>query len=266
MLAVMTSPLTQTNSRHPQAEPFWLPGGPVGVLLVHGYGGSIGDLRELAEELHRAGYSVRGVSLAGHGLTETDLAATHPADWRESVFLAARELKRDCRQVLLLGTSFGGALALDYALHAPDKIRAVVTVNTALDYRGLGPMQKLFLRLLRLFTPYFRKPGLTPSDRERMRAIGSLDRWAIDGIFETADFVKNFVWPSLPRLLVPVLVIGSDQDPYVDPASADRLLKRIGSQTKNVVRLETSTHRPLRDPKLRTEVMRQVQTFLKPLA
>ena len=47
----------------PGAEPVDLPGGPVGVLLSHGFTGSTQSVRPWAEHLHAAGATVAGNDL-----------------------------------------------------------------------------------------------------------------------------------------------------------------------------------------------------------
>ena len=60
----------------PTAEPFFFPGqgenARIGCLVTHGFTGAPKEMRWLGEYLHRQGYTVCGMRLAGH--------ATRPAD------------------------------------------------------------------------------------------------------------------------------------------------------------------------------------------
>lgn len=47
------------------AEPFFLPGGSMGVLLVHGFTGLPAELSMMGEYLQQRGCTVLGVRLAG---------------------------------------------------------------------------------------------------------------------------------------------------------------------------------------------------------
>jgi carboxylesterase len=51
------------------AEPFAVDGGPIGVVLCHGFTGSPQSMRPWAEHLAAAGLSVRLPRLPGHGTT-----------------------------------------------------------------------------------------------------------------------------------------------------------------------------------------------------
>ena len=67
------------------AEPFFIPGGPVGCVLVHGFTGSPKEMRMLGEYLHQQGHSVFGVRLAGHATTMEDMIRSRRQDWLASV-------------------------------------------------------------------------------------------------------------------------------------------------------------------------------------
>lgn len=247
---------------HALAQPFLLGSGSDGILFIHGFGGSIGDARPLAEEFARRGWRAGGVRLAGHGQTPADLAQAHIPDWRQSVFLAARELKTLCRRIVLVGSSFGGGLAIDYAVHAPDRLAAIVTVNTGLRYRGGGRWQELILKMLRLGTPYYQKRFRSPLDRERALEVGSLESWPISGILENYEFLERFVRPALPRLTVPLLTMIGVDDPIVDLESARELFGLAGSSTKQAWEYRGHAHNPSRDPELRQLVIDRITSFL----
>ena len=58
------------------AEPFAADGGPVGVLVCHGFTGYPRTVRPWAEHLAAAGLTVRAPRLPGHGTTWRDLNRT----------------------------------------------------------------------------------------------------------------------------------------------------------------------------------------------
>src|SRR2546423_13530042 len=65
----------------PGAEPFDHSGGPVGVLLCHGFTGSPQTLRGWADYLAAQGLTVSLPRLPGHGTTWQDLARTGGGGW-----------------------------------------------------------------------------------------------------------------------------------------------------------------------------------------
>ena len=71
--------------RDASPDPMSLPGGPVTVLLVHGFTGSPAEMTLLAEALHRQGYSVEVPLLQGHGTCLEDLVPLRPQQWIEQL-------------------------------------------------------------------------------------------------------------------------------------------------------------------------------------
>lgn len=247
----------------PGAQEYFLPGGPTGVLVIHGYGGSIGDYRKFSEALHNHGYAVLGMRLAGHGQSLEALRATGSADWQASVMAAAQRLRQSCPNIIVVGSSFGAALALNYAREMPNHLSAVVVVNPAVRYRAGGTLQTVALKLLRLVTKDYRKPGITAAEAERYRELGSMTHWPIDGIFETYHFIQHHVVPFLPAIQTPTLVMAINDDPIVHSDSARIIHGQIGAKKKKLVWLPGKTHRPFRDKELITRMVQEIITFVR---
>lgn len=259
----MAAPSTPVT---PAAESFFLPGRDTGCLIIHGYGGSIGDYRQFAEALNHQGLTVHGVRLAGHGQGLSALRQTTIVDWQASVDAAWEQLRARCRRMIIIGSSFGGVLALDLARRQPAGVDGLVLVNTALSYSGAGVFQGIILRLMRLVTPYYPKRGLTPEERARGLRVGSTAAWPIDGILATAAFARRVIIPSLPQITTPALVLTSSHDPVVSERNGQLLIQRLGSPHKASAHIPVQTHRPFRDAAavgfMADRVMDFVQTSL----
>lgn len=246
----------------PGAQPWLLPGGPIGILVVHGYGGSIGDYRSFAEQLHSFHYTVSGMRVAGHGQGITALGQADVYDWRESVFVAARQLGQQCTEVVIVGSSFGGALAVDYAAHAGLAVSGLVLINMPFQYRQAA-IKKIGLRFIKLVTPNLRKSGLRPVDKQHYAELGSTTAWPITGLLATQKFVSTFVRPALPRIQPPVLILTNSSDPYVSGHSATAMLDTLGTDRKQLVVIPGHTHRPFRDPASVKFMVEQVHDFIQ---
>jgi carboxylesterase len=86
----MTAPLM------PGAEPWSADGGPVGVLVVHGFTGNPQSMRPLAEAFAAAGHTVSLPLLPGHGTRVEDMLPTRWEDWSAAVEQAYGELAARC--------------------------------------------------------------------------------------------------------------------------------------------------------------------------
>ena len=197
----------------PGAEPFDHAGGPVGVLLCHGFTGTPQTLRGWADYLAGQGLTVSLPRLPGHGTTWQDLAKTGGDDWLAEVDSAFGRMTGRCEQVFVFGLSMGGCLALRLAEARGRAVRGLVLVNPSLaaDTRLflLAPVLKHVLRSLPGIASDIKKPGEHELGYNRVpvRAAATLPRlWN-----ETAR--------NLGQVTQPVLVYRSTTDHVVGPAS-----------------------------------------------
>ena len=120
------------SSLSPDVEPFSADGGPVGVLVLHGFTGSTQTVRDWAAHLAAAGLTVRAPLLAGHGGTWQDLAKAGWTDWYADASRAFDSLSQRCSQVFVAGLSMGGCLALRLAETQGPLVSGVILVNPSL--------------------------------------------------------------------------------------------------------------------------------------
>jgi carboxylesterase len=205
----------------PGAEPFEAVGGPVGVLLCHGFTGSPQTLRPWAEYLAGQGLSVSLPRLPGHGTRWQDLARTGGQDWYTEVDLAFGALAKRCEQTFVFGLSMGGCLALRLAEVHGREVRGLVLVNPSLapDTRLflLAPVLKHVLRSLPGIASDVKKPGAfeVGYDRVPVRAAATLPKLWSSTVGHLGDITQ------------PVLVYRSTVDHVVGPASMRALLAGV---------------------------------------
>ena len=129
----------------PGAEAWSADGGTTGVLVVHGFTGSPGSMREVAEALAAAGHSVSLPRLPGHGTTIDEMLTTGWADWSAAAEAALEELASRVERVVVLGLSMGGSLTLWLGTRHPE-LAGLVCVNPAvvpLDDGTLSQMAEI---------------------------------------------------------------------------------------------------------------------------
>ena len=220
----------------PGAEPFEAAGGPVGVLLCHGFTGSPQTLRPWAEYLAGQGLTVSLPRLPGHGTTWQDLARTSGRDWYTEVDVAFTALASRCEQTFVFGLSMGGCLALRLAEVHGSVVRGLVLVNPSLapDTKLflLAPALKYVLRTLPGVASDIKKPGAHEIgyDRVSVRAAATLPQlWAVTSR-QLADVTQ------------PVLVYRSTVDHVVGPASMKVLLGGLPKDQVTVRECRDSYH------------------------
>ena len=220
----------------PGAEPFEHAGGPVGVLLCHGFTGSPHTLRGWADYLAAQGLTVSLPRLPGHGTTWQEMAATGAADWLAEVNAAFGKLAGQCEQVFVFGLSMGGCLALRLAEARGAEVRGLVLVNPSLapDTRLflLAPVLKHVVRSLPGIASDISKPGVREVgyDRVPVRAAATLPK------------LWNETTRHLGDVTQPVLVYRSTTDHVVGPNSMRALLAGIPDGQVTVRECQDSYH------------------------
>lgn len=220
----------------PGAEPYRHDGGPVGVLLCHGFTGSPYALRPWAEHLAGAGYSVSLPRLPGHGTTWREANLTRWEDWYAEVDRAFRDLRGNCDQVAVFGVSMGGSLALLLAQRYGEEITGLVLVNPSVV--GLDRRLRL-LPVLRYTVPSIgsigndiKKQGVTEGayDRTPVKALYSMTKlWAA-------------VRRNLDRVDQPLLVFQSVEDHVVEQENVEIIRAEVSSTEIEVHELANSYH------------------------
>jgi carboxylesterase len=205
------------------AEPFHHDGGPVGVLLCHGFTGSPGSLRPWAEHLAQGGLTVSLPRLPGHGTRWQEMQVTGWDDWYATVEKAFSALSERCEQVFAMGLSMGGALALRLAEQHGTAVAGLVLVNPAvvLTDRRLAvlPAVKHVVPSLKGITDDIKKEGVTEGGYERTPLR------ALDSMRKGLRVVQN----DLPRVTQPLLMFRSPEDHVVPSASGRMVLARVSS-------------------------------------
>lgn len=216
----------------PEARPLLLDGGPVGVVVSHGFTGSVQSIAPLAHGLAEAGHTVSAPRLPGHGTTWRDLERTRWWDWYGAVEDAYLMLRERCAQVFIAGLSMGGALALRLAAH--HDVSGVILINPAIASRDRRiPVAARLHRILPA------QPGIAsdiadPAGRER-----GYERFSVTSLKTMTDLWKE-AQSGLARIDAPTLLMRSLNDHVVDDLTAKILRARLPRLQE--IALERSYH------------------------
>jgi carboxylesterase len=218
----------------PGAQPFSFEGGPIGVLLVHGFSGNPSSWRKIGEWLAARGHAVECPLWPGHGTRWEDLRDVRWTDWVEEEERALRQLAARTGAVVAAGLSAGGGMSLLLGARHPDLLRGVVTVNPyVFDRRILA-----FPYIWPVIPPQkgvgndIKKPAENelPYDRLPARAIG-----------EVAKLLAA-VRRSLRDMRLPLLVFHAPEDHVVPKGNHRIVMQGAGSEEKELVLLPNSYH------------------------
>jgi carboxylesterase len=233
------------------------PRGEIGVLLLHGLGGTPLELKTVARGLAARGFTVSCCQLAGHCGSEEDLLATGWADWFASAECALSELETRCHTVVAGGLSIGAILALRLAALHPDRVDGLALYAPTLWYDGWAmPWYRYLLKVgfrvnsfgwLRLAErpPY----GIKDEHIRSVVASALLSGKSAEvgltctplGAMREADRLVRDVKRRLPSIKAPALVVHPREDDISDLSNAILLQRRLGGLVECLV-LDDSYH------------------------
>ena len=104
--------------------------GDVGVVVAHGYGGSLCDELPLVDDLADRGYAVLAYDARGFGSSPIAAADGHASSFSADVEGAVALLReRNIRTIALVGDSFGGTTVVAAAPLLEPRPAAVVSIS-----------------------------------------------------------------------------------------------------------------------------------------
>lgn len=213
------------------------------VLLVHGMSGAPAEMRLVARQFSRMGYSVFAPLLAGHGRGEGALRRSRYEDWLESVEVAADWLATRSDTVYGAGICVGGKLTLLASHRKSSPIKSVALYSPCFHYDGWNVP-----RYYAILSPHIRWISLIPFiDRlsfsetpslgikdERMRRMiagmesdGILSNFPGRGLVEMSR-LGHHLKKHLTAITTPSLIIHSTEDDLGGPEHARYIAARLG--------------------------------------
>ena len=94
----------------PNSAGFTLPGGKIGILVIHGFTGSPVTVKPWAEFLNQQGYTVSTPCLPGHGSTWQQMNESTWQDWYKAVEESFLELQGKCNRIFIAIVIGGGVV------------------------------------------------------------------------------------------------------------------------------------------------------------
>jgi len=221
----------------PTAEPFFIPGGKTGCVLVHGFTGAPKEMRMMGDYLNGNGVTVIGVRLAGHATQISDMIRTRWSDWLTSVEDGINLLSDFCDNIFVAGLSLGGILALmaasRYDINGAVAMSAPYTISN--DWRVK------FAKQISLFMPFVKKGHSDAVDQKTSKDHVDYTMYPTRSIAELHELVET-LHNNLDQIRVPVLLINSKNDKTVPPSHAENYRHEIPSSHFELVTLENSGH------------------------
>jgi pimeloyl-ACP methyl ester carboxylesterase len=217
------------------------PGAEPAVVLIHGASGNMEDMRLALGDRLAASHRVILIDRPGHGWSSRPADDSYASPARQAELVANALTQLGVTRAILVGHSWGGALATAYALAFPERTAGLVLLsavthpwpadpgwyNNLVSLPGIGP---LFLRTLVYPLSFFLADRVSRSVFEPQGVPDNyLHRAAISLVLRPSTFfanardlalLKSFIVTQVPRyagLRSPTIIITGDCDTMVSP-------------------------------------------------
>lgn len=221
----------------PGGEPFFLPGGSTGCLLIHGFTASPQEMRRLGNHLAGEGNTVLGIRLPGHASALPDMLRVRWTDWHAAVLDGVRLLGGMCSQIVPVGLSLGGALALHLASQQP--VAAVIALST--PYRQPFDRRLAVLRHLTWLVRFWPKGPPDWHDPQAQAERVAYPAYPLRTVAEV-DATLAAMRGGLGRIQAPVLLMHSAEDDFVLPDNMQRIADGITAARPETALVTHSNH------------------------
>ena len=244
------------------AESFFFPGnGEKGaVLLLQGFAGNTAELLPLGNFLKDRGYTVLAPRLPGHGTTAEDMLRTNAEDLMDAVRDAYAVLKGFAQDIVVVGASMGGSLAL--LLAAEKQGKGIVALSAPIfivQEQGISALPPKEMLTPSDFTPEMERnlENVPPAANLIYHKIPLLS------VYDLLDVIER-TKKCLPQITAPSLIIHGNADTMAAVESARYIVNHIGSSRKEIVLLDGAGHLlPLMEG--RENIFKKIVTFLDTL-
>ena len=234
----------------------------VGCVISHGYKSAPREIESLSKYLFEHGINVYGVRLKGHGTMPEDLRDTTYQEWYDSFDIGYAALSRVSERLFLCGFSTGGLLALLKASNVRGRITGIICINSAISLQDIRvkyivPTMNVLNNFLSLFNAdidAIQSEAEHPEINYNMHYLQSID--------ELKDLI-DLVNERLEYITEPTLIIQGDEDPIVNPKSADIIYDTIASADKQKYIVHSDKHVITLQESVNQDIFKRVVEFIR---
>jgi carboxylesterase len=229
----------------------------IGVLLLHGFTSHVNTVSGLVPYLQAAGLEYEMPVLRGHGTRFEDLEGVTHEDWYADAERALIDLWRRVDQVVIVGFSMGGLVALELAMRHPDKLAGVVTLAAAVKFKD--PLAR-YARQFASLRKYWPNPTSFNDEDLALLRDKNYKQFPTETFASVYDYSRE-VTRRLRKVHVPIRILQSKKDQIISPVAANIIYERVSSPRRDIVWYKKSGHAMLQDMEAE-KVCRDVMEFV----
>jgi pimeloyl-ACP methyl ester carboxylesterase len=203
------------------------------LIFLHGWRSEGAVWKNIAQNLKSDGIAIYALDLPGFGSSAIPKEALTIEDYADVVIKFIEKLK--LKNIILVGHSFGGRIAIKLSAMHPELIDKLVLVDSA----GLilKKNKNAFLKFLSLpIKPFFKPRFMQGLRRKIYRKMGSEDYLATPYLKETyLKTVKEDLRKHFPNIIVPTLIIWGKEDQETPLRYAEIMNNEIKNSKKVIL-------------------------------
>lgn len=216
------------------------------IVFVNGLTQRVAHWKIYQEYFTRQGFRVLLFDLMGQGQS---VKPTLFIDFRDNQRLLSKLLTHlNVQQVYLAGISFGGVVALRFAIEFPAQVKGIIPMSTFSEmdehlksiggnlYEGMVNLG--FEYLVKLFLPFNYSSQWIKNNEKRVpvavrESFNFNDLYSIQNMMDSLHSFENFT-PDLAKIMVPTLILNGEFD-YLTSRTPHEIIRQNIKNSKLVI-------------------------------
>lgn len=194
-----------------------------GILYLHGFSGGTYEIAPLQNYLAQYDFITKAPTLTGHGevLHLRQCKAEH---WLKDAELSYRKLAKRVDEVIVVGFSMGGVLALYLAQRYP--VKKLILLSAALNY--IEPKQ--LVKDVAIFATSGYQVKMNPTFQRYAFKFGKVPLSAAIAFMR----VVKLTVPYVKNITVPTMIVQGQLDGMVPYTTANKIYSMLASRDKRL--------------------------------
>ncbi len=194
----------------------------IGVMMIHGFGASPQQTKELAEFLAEKNITVYAIRVPGHGTNLDDMESKRWEDWYSEVEEKFESFDQQTKKTYVLGISGGALLTLNLASNKT--LDGIIVIAPPIFFQD----NKMNYVEIYKYIERYHYFGIEESQ------IGyAYENLPTKSIAELSEFGR-VTKKNLNKIIEPILILQSNMDTLVNPKSAKYVLENVNSEQREI--------------------------------
>ncbi|NTU98387.1 alpha/beta fold hydrolase [Candidatus Falkowbacteria bacterium] len=214
------------------------------VLILHGFAANIEQTDTLFNYFVRKGYTVFRPVMPGHSGNIEDLKEYGPNDWLSAARSSLEILSEESQEVYMIGTSFGGSLALHLASEEDSKVKALVALEMPLFFNlKIWLLLNTIQPILQLLGREYISKGGPLYRKNSVPRQGAFAFIPVRPAGQIRKFIRQHSYRDLKKLKKPFFLLQADKSDMLNNKRAINLVsKLLPDRQLRVMRVPIDNH------------------------